>query len=50
MAVTMVFGLAAATILVLILVPSLIGIGGDITRMFFGLKSRAGFKTASKSA
>ena len=50
MAVTMVFGLAAATILVLILVPSLIGIGGDIARLFLGLKSRAGFRTASKSA
>ncbi len=32
MAVTLVFGLAAATILVLVLVPSLIGIGGDIGR------------------
>ena len=30
MAVTLVFGLAAATVLVLVLVPSLIGIGGDI--------------------
>ncbi|MDH3580265.1 MAG: efflux RND transporter permease subunit, partial [Hyphomicrobiales bacterium] len=33
MAVTMVFGLAAATVLVLILVPSLIGIGGDVARL-----------------
>ena len=33
MAVTMVFGLAAATVLVLILVPSLVGIGGDISRL-----------------
>ncbi len=33
MAVTLVFGLAAATILVLILVPSWIGIGGDIARL-----------------
>ncbi|MEM9028287.1 MAG: efflux RND transporter permease subunit [Pseudomonadota bacterium] len=32
LAVTIVFGLAAATILVLILVPSLIGIGSDIRR------------------
>ncbi|MBU1211621.1 MAG: efflux RND transporter permease subunit [Alphaproteobacteria bacterium] len=32
MAITLVFGLAAATILVLLLVPSLIGIGGDIGR------------------
>ncbi|MHA1164730.1 MAG: efflux RND transporter permease subunit [Alphaproteobacteria bacterium] len=50
MAVTMVFGLAAATVLVLILVPSLIGIGGDISRMISGVKSRAGFTPASKSA
>ena len=34
MAVTLVFGLAAATILVLVLVPSLIGIGGDIKGWF----------------
>lgn len=33
MAVTLVFGLAAATILVLVLVPSLVGIGGDIGRL-----------------
>lgn len=33
MAVTLVFGLAAATILVLVLVPSLMGIGGDIGRV-----------------
>ena len=32
MAITLVFGLAAATILVLLLVPSLIGIGGDLGR------------------
>lgn len=32
MAVTLVFGLAAATVLVLVLVPSLIGIGADIGR------------------
>lgn len=36
MAVTLVFGLAAATVLVLILVPSLMGIGGDIGRMVRG--------------
>ncbi len=50
MAVTMVFGLAAATLLVLILVPSLVGIGGDISHMLQGLKSRMGFRPASKSA
>lgn len=33
MAITLVFGLAAATILVLLLVPSLIGIGSDIGRL-----------------
>ncbi len=33
MAITMVFGLAAATILVLVLVPSLLGIGADIGRI-----------------
>ncbi len=33
MAVTLVFGLAAATVLVLILVPALIGVGGDFGRM-----------------
>lgn len=32
MAVTLVFGLGAATILVLVLIPSLVGIGGDIAR------------------
>ncbi len=36
MAVTIVFGLAAATVLVLVLVPSLIGIGNDIGRIFGG--------------
>lgn len=34
MALTLVFGLATATILVLVLVPCLIGIGGDIARLF----------------
>ena len=33
MAITLVFGLAAATVLVLILVPSLIGVGGDVARV-----------------
>ncbi|MCF6198997.1 MAG: efflux RND transporter permease subunit, partial [Hyphomicrobiaceae bacterium] len=33
MAITMVFGLLTATILVLILVPSLLGIGGDLSRL-----------------
>jgi len=36
MAITLVFGLAAATILVLLLVPSLIGIGGDVGRIAQG--------------
>jgi multidrug efflux pump subunit AcrB len=49
MAVTMVFGLAAATVLVLILVPSLVGIGSDIGHMAQGLKTRLGFRPASKS-
>ena len=49
MAVTMVFGLAAATLLVLVLVPCLIGIGGDVSRGVQVLK-RAGFRIASKSA
>ena len=34
MAVTLVFGLGAATILVLILVPAVLGVGGDIGRTF----------------
>lgn len=34
MAITLVFGLAAATVLVLLLVPSLIGIGGDVGHAF----------------
>ena len=40
MAITMVFGLLTATILVLILVPSLLGIGGDMSRL--GCKSARG--------
>lgn len=50
MAVTMVFGLAAATVLVLILVPSLIGVGGDIAHLFQSVMSAMGFRPASKSA
>lgn len=34
MAITLVFGLSAATILVLLLVPSLIGIGGDVGNLW----------------
>ena len=37
MATTMVFGLASATLLVLFLVPALIGIGGDISRVLEAL-------------
>lgn len=36
MAITLVFGLATATILVLVLVPALVGIGGDISRTMRG--------------
>jgi len=43
MAVTLVFGLGAATALVLVLVPSLVGIGGDIGAIFRGLRRRLGF-------
>ncbi|MBA5779206.1 efflux RND transporter permease subunit [Stappia sp. F7233] len=35
MAITIVFGLASATILVLVLVPALMGIGSDIARLIF---------------
>ena len=42
MAITMVFGLAAATALVLVLVPSLIGIGGDLGALGGELKKRLG--------
>ncbi|MBI1385374.1 MAG: MMPL family transporter [Rhizobiales bacterium] len=38
MAVTLVFGLAAATALVLLLVPALMGFGGDIARAFRWIK------------
>jgi len=34
MAITMVFGLAGATILVLVLVPAIVGVGGDIKRVW----------------
>lgn len=49
MAITLVFGLAAATVLVLILVPSLIGIGGDLSRALHGFLSLLGFGTAPQS-
>ena len=42
MAITLVFGLAAATLLVLVLVPSLAGIGGDLGRLFGWLVRLAG--------
>ena len=48
MAVTMVFGLAAATILVLVLVPSLVGVGGDIGRVSSSLWSKLALRTSSK--
>jgi len=38
LAITIVFGLAASTLLVLVLVPSLIGIGGDVGRLAGGLR------------
>lgn len=40
MAITMVFGIAAATLLVLVLVPALIGIGGDIGRAVAAIDGR----------
>jgi multidrug efflux pump subunit AcrB len=40
MAVTIVFGLAAATVIVLVLVPTLVGIGSDIGRMTAALIGR----------
>ncbi len=40
MAVTLVFGLATATLLVLVLVPSLVGIGGDLSRLGWSLRGR----------
>ncbi|MEM6847226.1 MAG: efflux RND transporter permease subunit, partial [Pseudomonadota bacterium] len=47
MAVTIVFGLAAATVLVLVLVPTLIGIGFDISRLFSFLLGKAPDQTAN---
>ena len=44
MAVTLVFGLLVATILVLVLVPALLGIGHDITGALGKLKTRYGSK------
>ena len=44
MAVTLVFGLLVATILVLVLVPALIGIGHDIRNVGGNLKTRYGSK------
>jgi multidrug efflux pump subunit AcrB len=40
MAITLVFGLATATLLVLVLVPSLIGIGGDTAKLARDAKQR----------
>ena len=40
MAVTMVFGIAAATLLVLVLVPALIGIGGDVGGLVAAIDGR----------
>lgn len=40
MAITLVFGLSAATILVLLLVPSLIGIGGDLGSLWTSARNR----------
>ncbi|MEM1364185.1 MAG: efflux RND transporter permease subunit, partial [Pseudomonadota bacterium] len=49
MAITMVFGLAIATVLVLFLVPSLVGIGDDIQRLFrFTFGSRGGSQGGSR--
>ncbi|MCU0831235.1 MAG: efflux RND transporter permease subunit [Rhizobiaceae bacterium] len=42
MAITMVFGLAVATLLVLFLIPALLGIGADINAFFRGLYGRRG--------
>lgn len=36
----MVFGIGAATLLVLVLVPALIGIGGDVGRLFAAIEGR----------
>ncbi|MCB1528559.1 MAG: efflux RND transporter permease subunit [Hyphomicrobiaceae bacterium] len=45
MALTLVFGLATATVLVLILVPCLIGVGGDVARLA-GRRGRDAFAEA----
>lgn len=45
MAITMVFGLAAATILVLVLVPTIVGVGGDINRLWQWYKNLGTPKT-----
>ncbi|MEM7619584.1 MAG: efflux RND transporter permease subunit [Pseudomonadota bacterium] len=44
MAVTMVFGLATATLLVLVLVPALLGVGKDIGRVWHMIMRFYGFK------
>lgn len=50
MAITLVFGLAAATVLVLLLVPSLIGIGGDVGRIVQSVpRSRLRFPIATRT-
>jgi len=50
MAVTMVFGLAAATVLVLVLVPSLVGVGGDIGRLMQHARRPGWFRLSRKPA
>ncbi|GJM03207.1 MAG: acriflavin resistance protein [Rhodomicrobium sp.] len=45
MAITMVFGLAVATILVLILVPAIVGVGGDISKVWHWYKNLGTTKT-----
>ena len=51
MAITMVFGLAAATILVLVLVPALMGIGGDMGHLgrWYKQLGRPGQKASGRS-
>lgn len=48
MAVTIVFGLSSATVLVLILVPTLLGIGDDIGRLFAALIGRTDAASARR--
>ena len=51
MAITMVFGIAAATLLVLVLVPALIGIGADVGRLVRAIDGRrAGDAAATPTA